>query len=220
MLLGFSYPVLAHIGILQRSRALMIAALGLLCLAMLMPALARLRMAAWLALLPLIGAGILLHRAATPSLPLYIAPVLVPAFMAWVFGQTLSSGRTPLIAQLVRAMHAVGEAPEDPAVWNYARRLTWVWTVMFLSIASLNFLLALFCKPEGLLLVSGIHPPFTIPQQWWSSFANVIGYLLVGVFFLLEYTYRRYRFPNQPYRNLYEFLRQVMRAMPRLVRPS
>lgn len=220
MVLGFSYPLLAHLAVIQDSRALTLTALGMLCLAMLLPALANGRWLAWLALLPLALTGQALYGAQAPSLSLYPAPILVPAFMAWVFGQTLTPTRTPLIAQLVQAMHASGDAPSDPAVWRYARRLTWVWTWLFVGISLANFVLGLLAEPEGLLLASGIEPPVTVPQRWWSLFANLIGYALVAAFFVAEYAYRRHRFPDQPYRNLYEFLRQVMRAMPRLVRPG
>ena len=44
-------------------------------------------------------------------LPLYLPPVLVPAFLAWVFGQTLLPGRTPLIEQLVHVLHAPDAVP-------------------------------------------------------------------------------------------------------------
>jgi hypothetical protein len=57
----------------------------------------------------------------------------------------------------------------------------------------------------------------TVPEEWWSLFANMIGYLLVAAFFLIEYAYRRHRFPRQPYRNMLEFFLKVFAAMPRLV---
>ena len=59
-----------------------------------------------------------------------------------------------------------------------------------------------------------------MPWEWWSLFANVIGYLLVAALFLIEYAYRRQRFPRQPYRNLLEFFLQVLAVMPRLADPE
>jgi hypothetical protein len=56
-----------------------------------------------------------------------------------------------------------------------------------------------------------------VPLGWWSLFANLIGYLLVAAFFLIEYAYRGRRFPQQPYRNLFDFLRRMLAALPELV---
>lgn len=156
-------------------------------------------------------------RVATPVMLLYVAPVLAPTFLAWFFGHTLSSGRTPFIAQLVHIMHQ-GREPPEPAVWPYARSLTRAWTLFFITLASINLTLAALAEPHGLLLSAGVRPPFSVPQYWWSLFANVIAYLAVAAFFVIEYAYRRRRFPEQPFRNLYDFLQQVAAVMPRLLR--
>ena len=79
-----------------------------------------------------------LSQARIPELPLYAPPVLVPAFMGWLFGQTLLPGRTPLIAQLIRHMHSSGEREPEPDVWRYARTLTQVWTLLFITLATVN----------------------------------------------------------------------------------
>jgi uncharacterized membrane protein len=216
-LLAFAYPVVAHLAVVRGSITLIVAAIALLTAVALLPALARGSASAWLSL-PVLGALLWsLSRSTHPVLPLYIAPVLVPAFMAWVFGHSLQAGQTPLIAQLIRVLHPPGEEPEA-AVWPYARTLTLSWTVLFVSLGATNLLLATLAEPDGLLLAAGISPPVTVPQEWWSLFANLIGYLLVAAFFLVEYAYRRHRFPQQPYRNLFDFLQRMLAAMPQLVR--
>ena len=214
---ALAYPIAAHLAIARGSLAWIIVAIALLATTVLLPGLLHGRLLAWLCA-PSIAVGCwLLVQASTPTLALYVAPVLVPAFLAWVFGHTLLAGRTPLIAQFVRLLHERGDEPE-PAVWPYARRLTQVWTVFFLGLASTNLLLAALADPDGLLLAAGIRPPITVPQYWWSLFANFIGYLLVAAFFMIEYAYRRRRFPQQPFRSLYDFMRQMSAAMPALLR--
>jgi len=214
--LALAYPVLAHAAIAGHSVALAVAAIATLAAAALLPALARGRVAAWLAA-PLIAfACWRLSQARIPELPLYAPPVLVPAFMAWLFGQTLLPGRTPLIAQLIRHLHSDSEREPEPDVWRYARALTQVWTLVFIAIATANLVLAAVASPDGLLLAAGITPPFTAPQEWWSLFANVLGYLIVAALFVIEYAWRRHRFPEQPYRNMFDFLRRMAAAMPRL----
>ena len=172
---------------------------------------------AWVCVPVIVAALWALQRTSNPVLALYLAPVIVPSFMAWVFGHTLMAGETPLIAQFVRVLHSHAEPPEE-SVWRYARRLTLVWTMFFVALSLTNLTLATFADPDGLLLANGIRPPITVPQDWWSMFANVIGYVLVALFLVIEYAYRRHRFPQQPFRNFYDFLRQASAAMPKLMK--
>jgi uncharacterized membrane protein len=195
----------------------MVAALALLASSMLLPALLRGNWVAWVCL-PFIAGGLwAIQHSVSPVLALYIAPIIGPSFMAWVFGHTLMPGETPLIEQFVRIMHSEAEPP-DESVWPYARRLTSVWTMLFVALALTNLTLAALAEPDGLLLANGIQPPFTVPQEWWSLFANILDYILVAVFFMIEYAYRRRRFPRQPFRNFYDFLKQAGAAMPKLMK--
>jgi uncharacterized membrane protein len=216
--LSFAYPVLAHFAIARNSAGLTIAALTLLAAISLLPGLARGAAAAWLAV-PLLGAAYWwLSGIESPAVPLYVPPIIVPAFFAYVFGNTLLSGRTPLISQLIRLLHAPGDEEPEDAVWAYARRLTAAWTALFVTLVTFNLLLAALAEPDGLLLSSGIEPPLTVSHELWSLFTNLIEYLVVAAFFLIEYAYRRQRFPRQPYRNMFDFIRRMLAAMPRLRR--
>jgi hypothetical protein len=84
--------------------------------------------------------------------------------------------------------------------------------------AAANTVLALIASPQGLLLAAGFTPPVTVPLEVWSLFANVLNYLIVGAFFVLEYGYRRRRFPQQPYRHIFDFLRRAGAAGPAVLR--
>lgn len=213
--LVLAYPLVAHFGVIQNSVTLIAIALGLLIVLPMAPALGRGSVIAWLVLLPVVAALWWLSRSTHGTLPLYIAPVLVPGFMAVVFGSTLLAGQVPLIEQLIRIMEP-NEQPE-PDVLAYADQLTRAWTLFFVTLALTNLVLGLLAEPDGMLLAAGITPPVTVPELWWSLVANLIGYLLVAAFFLIEYAYRRHRFPRQPYRNMLDFFLKVLAAMPRLV---
>jgi uncharacterized membrane protein len=216
--LSFAYPVLAHFAIARNSAGLTIAALTLLAAVSLLPGLARGALRAWLAV-PLVGAASWwLSSVEQPVLALYLPPIVVPAFLAGVFGNTLRSGRTPLISQLIRLLQAPGDDEPESAVWVYARRLTAAWTAMFVALATFNLLLAAFVEPDGLLRASGIEPGIALSHEVWSLFTNLLEYLLVAAFFVIEYAYRRQRFPRQPYRNMFDFLRRMVAAMPRITR--
>jgi uncharacterized membrane protein len=218
--LALAYPLVAHFAVIHNSVTLIAIALGLLIVVPMLPALGQRSLAAWLAVPPIVAGLWWLSRSTHATLPLYIAPILVPGFMAGVFGSTLLAGQMPLIERLIRIMmepdpeHATGPEPE---VQDYARKLTLCWTLFFIALCTVNLVLGLLAEPGGLLLTSGVTPPVTVPQEWWSLFANVIGYLLVAAFFLIEYAYRSHRFPRQPYRNMLDFFLRVLAAMPRLV---
>ncbi|MET0533224.1 MAG: hypothetical protein ABW171_03280 [Steroidobacter sp.] len=216
--LAFAYPLVAHFAVVRNSMALLVAALALLIVLPLLPALIRGSVVAWIAALPIAAGLWWISRSTHATLPLYIAPILVPGFMAGVFGSSLMKGQTPVIEQMIRIMEPGdhGGVPEQ-TVWAYARALTRGWTILFVAIAATNLILGLLAEPEGLLRVAGITPPVAVPETVWSLFANVIGYLLVAAFFVIEYAYRRQRFPRQPYRNLLDFFWRVLAAMPRLV---
>jgi uncharacterized membrane protein len=214
--LSVAYPVLAHFAIARNSAGLTIAAMTLLAAISLLPGLARGAAAAWIAV-PLIAVAYWWLSGVDQALPLYLPPIIVPAFLAYMFGNTLRPGRTPLISQLIRVLYAPGEEPE-PAVWSYARRLTAAWTALFVALAAFNLLLAALAEPDGLLRAGGIDPPFPVSHELWSLFTNLLDYLIVAAFFVIEYAYRRQRFPRQPYRNMFDFLRRTAAAMPRIRR--
>ncbi len=219
-LLALAYPVLAHLSVARSSIALAVVAMLILAAAVLAPRMLHGSTGAWWAAGLTVLGGWLLVRSPWPQLPLFAPPILVPAFMAWFFGRTLTSGRTPLIAQLIEHMHLQAERAPSPEVWAYARRLTGLWTALFTFIAIVNFVLALLAEPNGLLLAGGVRPWITVPQTWWSWFAHAIDCGLIAALFVIEYAWRRIRFPDQPYRNVFDFLRRMASAMPAvLARP-
>lgn len=217
--LALAYPVTAYVAVARHSFSLTLVAMALLAAAVLVPSLIRGRPAAWIALPCVAGCLWLLARSQIQLLPLYAPPVLIPAFLAWVFGHTLARDQTPLIAQLVRLLHPPGD-PIDDTVWPYARRLTLVWALLLAAIAAVNLLLALLVVPDGVLMAAGVTPLLPVSQAVWSLFANLIGYLLIAGFFVTEYVYRRRRFPQQPYRNFLDFMRRMIAASPELLKSS
>src|SRR5262245_42598209 len=84
--LSLTYPVLAHFAAARNSAGLTVAALVLLAAISLLPGLARGAVAAWVTV-PLVAAVCWwLSGIEQPLLPLYLPPILVPAFLACVFG--------------------------------------------------------------------------------------------------------------------------------------
>jgi len=128
---------------------------------------------------------------AAPALLLYAPPVLINLALAIVFGNSLRAPREALITTFARMEHA--ELPADLAL--YTRRLTLVWTALFAAMAAVALALAL----AGSLAT-------------WSTFTNVVSYLLVAALFAGELAYRRRRFRQYRHATLFELVRNVRNA--------
>ena len=213
--LVIAYPVLAHWAVVSHSVAVTVASLAVLASLALVPRLAARSVVAWVLLPIVVIALALLGRGNIAWLPLYATPVCVNLFGAWIFGHTLAAGQVPLIERLARLMHEPDGISDEIA--RYARNVTLAWTVFLFSLAMLNLTLALLASPGGVLLMMGLQPPVTVSVETWSLFANFLNYVLAGVFFLAEYIYRQRKFPDQPYRNLIDFLQRARRVGPRVM---
>lgn len=112
------------------------------------------------------------HLVALPSVALNLVA-------AAVFAVTLTRGRTPLIHAI--AANAIGRDAIDARFARYLRRLTAAWAIFFLLLAIASALLAL-----------------AAPFEWWSLFANVLSWPLIGLMFTAEYAYRRVVHPDLP----------------------
>jgi uncharacterized membrane protein len=214
--LAISYPLVAHLAAARSSASLAVVSLVVLAAIVLLPALARGSVLGWFSALA-VGIGISWVAGKDVAwLPMYAPPVVLTFLMAWTFGRSLAPGDVPLIERMARLMHAPGEQI-DPAIPVYARRLTLGWTVLLAMLGTINLLLALCATPHGILLWLGVPPPVSVPREIWSLFANVLNYVIVGIFFLIEYGYRRYRFPQQPYANMLDFIRRALAVGPRVI---
>ena len=218
VLLGLSYPVLAHIAVLSGQPALIAGSAGLLVLLILWRPLRHGHPWAWAVFIASVAGLHALSASGAAALPLFVPPVLIPAFMAWVFGHTLLDDRVPLIERIIRALHEPDE-DLDPAITRYAHRLTAIWTALFVALATVNLALALCASPGGLLLAAGIQPAVSVPLETWSLFANVLDYVFVGALFVGEYAWRQRVFPRQRYRNIFDFTQRVAR-LAALFRPA
>lgn len=206
--LGLSYPFLAHVASLRDSGALAAAALGAIVLMVLAEGLLHGRARAWLALVAAAAGLAVLARSPHAQLPLLLMPVLFIALVATWFGRSLRAGRVPLITRIVAALERRPAQELAPELRGYTRGLTLAWAVLLGLLAACNLVLALLAVPGGLLAHFGIDPPVAVGEAQWSWFANGLNYGLVGGFFVLEYLYRKRRFPGR-YRNFVDFLRRM-----------
>ena len=123
--------------------------------------------------------AVLLPLAAWEQPVLLNAPILLPLvinlFLLFQFGRTLLPGCEPLIVRYCRI--ALGTVPAD--VQRYARRLTTLWSAVFLFMAVECAVLAEFSSVET-----------------WSLFANVLNYIIIVALFVGEHAVRSLVFPQ------------------------
>jgi uncharacterized membrane protein len=209
--------LLAHLAVESASPALAAAGVALAAVVLLAPGLARGNLAAWTAAVTIVSVFAIAASRRWIWLSLYLPPVLGDVFGAWLFGHTLLSGRIPLIERLVRRLHGAPDRPLDPAITRYARSLTFAWALLFGLLGATGLALALFAVPNGVLILLGFTPPVSVPQTAWSWFANVAAYGIAAGFFVLEYAYRKMRFPHQPQNSFLEFVRALLAIAPSLI---
>ena len=134
----------------------------------------------WLRAAPaaLVAAGVLAFSlwlaVRFPGLLLYAPPIVINLAFCAFFARTLRGGSEPLVSRFACAARG-GQLPPDLA--RYTRNLTRAWAGFFILMAVISLTLAV-----------------TGPLAAWSLFTNILNYLLVVVFFILEYLYRRVRY--------------------------
>jgi uncharacterized membrane protein len=211
--LALAYPLLAHIASARQAPVLAAIALADIALIVLLEPLLPRRAGAWALLAAIAIALWWLARTPYALLPLLLVPVAFVALVAWGFGRTLRAGRVPLIGRIVAALDGIPHAALAPDLRAYARSLTLAWTLLLATLASCNLALALLAVPGGLLASIGVAAPVAVSEAQWSWFANISDYGIVGGFMLLEYAYRKRRFPGR-YHSFLDFLRKMARLGP------
>jgi uncharacterized membrane protein len=119
--------------------------------------------------------------------------------LAWVFGRTLRGAVTPLVERFARMEHTNGVPAE---LVPYARRLTLIWTVLFVLLAIGTIVLAVTTTTEVL-----------------SLFTNIVSWLLITILYFAEYAYRQWwAFPHVPHHNPMRVAMDIARNAPQLLR--
>ena len=185
-----------HVAVMRPTPLLEWLALASLAFVPLSIALIGLRPRAWAGFVVLCAGAWWLVDAGGGRPLLYLPSVLIPATLAWFFGCTLLAGRQPLIAAV-----ALAARPGTPSyLLDYSRRLTQLWTGIFLAMTLWDASLAVYA-----------------PRGAWTFMANCGNYLLIGATIGLEYLYRRRRFRDYEHPGFAEYLKIVVRADPRRI---
>lgn len=209
LLLALAYSPLAHWANASGRSDLAVIAAIVLVLMLLVEPMVRLRWWAWGLMAGSAALLLSLWRSPHALLLLTAPPVVFTGWVAWFFARSLRAGRTPLITRIVQGLYAQAGQALTSAQLRYTRRLTACWAGLLLLMTGFNLLLGLCAVPGGVLAQLGRTPPLAVPDEQASLFANLLGYGVIGGFFIGEYVLRARWFPQRPYRNLVDFIRQL-----------
>ncbi|MEO7063648.1 MAG: hypothetical protein ABI082_07765 [Dokdonella sp.] len=138
-----------------------------------------------------------------------VLPVVLNAAFCSVFASSLVRGATPLIARLIEAIEGRARLTL-PRVAGYARALTWTWAILLGAQAVLLAWLA------TLDLGTSVHAGLS--DSSWLWYLHFGGFALVPAFLIVEYAFRRWWLRHIPHAPLPQFLVQLARSWPALVR--
>jgi uncharacterized membrane protein len=175
ILLGIAYPVLIYLAVsMAQPRTVAFAALILIAVRLAFTSPGKLIDYARAFGLPVLAVALILAAAAVWNSPtsLLLTPALVSFALLAVFARSLVRG-PPMVERFARLQV---DDPTDAEI-RYCRRVTIVWCVFFLA----NALTAAWLAVAGDLEI-------------WTLYTGFFSYVLVGVVFASEFTYRHWRF--------------------------
>ena len=205
------YVILVLLAWFTGSDALSALCVVVLVSAVLASALRRKSRGAWMAWLVIVGGVAVLTFNGHGRTALDLVPLAVNLGLAFLFGISLTEGHTPLIARAIIAIEGA-ERLELPRVDTYARMLTLAWALLFGIQAILFILLMGWWLPQLAIDSRAYH--------WAMMWLHVGGYLLPGLFMVVEYGFRRWYLSHIPHVPARQFLQQLVRNWPQLLRDS
>lgn len=189
--LFIAYLLLVHLGIVFEMPILQWLALQTLFAAILLAPLKAGRLVFWWAWACFAALTAVINSVGDGIYALYLPPLALTGLACAAFARSLRAGAVPLITQIATAVHG----PPNPALARHTRQVTQLWVVVL----ALLFLITL------LLTLSG-------RRTWWSVFTNAGSYLVMGLLFVGEFVYRRWRFPEHDRDGFIGHLRRVARS--------
>ncbi|MFL0809891.1 MAG: hypothetical protein K6L76_05700 [Agarilytica sp.] len=190
-LLVLSYPVLAHLGVVLAQPLLMPLAIVFLAAGVLFSGLKSGNWVTWLILFIVAVFASVMQWFHSAIFIMYIPLVFVPLLIGWGFARTLLPGQVPLVTE-------IGEKARGPlseSMRRYTRVVTQMWAVCLISMAVWGLLLAIFGH-----------------ETVWVTFTGMLNYMIVGILFVGEFVYRKFRFKDHDHPKFHDYLKIVFRS--------
>lgn len=186
-----AYPLCVHYAVTTANAEAQLLALVLLAAGISYPGIKQNSGFAWGILLLVSLLALLVSYFDLTLYVLYLPPVILPLLLWSVFFRSLLDGQTPLTTQIGEGVHG----RFGPEMREYSRRVTRAWALFFVALTVWSAVLPLIASDE-----------------LWSWFTSFINYLLVGVLFVSEYFYRKWRFRDFNHLAFWQYLQVIARA--------
>lgn len=185
------YPLLIHLSIVLQHPGYRVLALVLLVAGLLYKSLAQGKIIPWLFLTSISVIALLIHRYYHGMLVFHLPPIIIPALIAGIFIKSLLPGNEALITGIAEK----ARGPLNAKMRKYTRLVTLLWALLLISMTVLALLASWFAS------------------AWlWSIYTNFISYLMLLIFFIGEYLYRRIRFKDHDHPGFRQYIEIVRRA--------
>lgn len=122
---------------------------------------------------------------------LALPPILINAGLMILFGRTLRRGSVPMISRFA----AIWRGTLDARTRHYTLRATQAWVIFFALMTLESVLLALFASPPV-----------------WSLFTQLLNYLFVMLFFVIEYAVRLHVLSHLEHPGFSPFVRRLLKV--------
>ena len=185
------YPFFAHLAIALEQPLLKLLALALLTAGILYKGLINKQKKVWLIFLSVICIMLLVTQTNQWFYAFYIPPILLPAIIASVFFISLGPDKEPLITDIGEK----ARGPLSPELRSYTRRLTQLWAYLLTAMAIWSALL-----------------PWLASIWLWSIVTNFVNYIIVALFFVVEFFIRKKRFKEHRHPNFKQYLNIVLNS--------
>jgi uncharacterized membrane protein len=191
LLLLLCYPLCVHFAVVTQTAALQVVAIVCLAAGIQYSGLRQGNVFAWGVLLGVALVSFWLASVDLARYVLYVPPIIIPLLIWSGFMRTLLPGQVPLVTAIGVQTH--GQLP--PEIERYTRRVTVFWAVFL-----------------AMLTLWAAVLPGLVSTTVWSLFSNFLNYALVGLLFLAEFIYRRWRFSDFEQPSLRQYLNIVFQS--------
>lgn len=156
-----------------------------------LPGLVRLRLIPWLLFLSIASLLMAADYYGWSVTLLKLPPLFVLCVIGGVFWYSLLPGNTPLVTNIGEK----ARGPLSPELRRYTLWVTRFWALVLAAQLTVTLMLSL----------AG-------PLWLWALVANVANLIVVAILFVLEFLFRRHRFPGHNHPNFVDYIKIVVNS--------
>lgn len=179
------YPLFIHLSVQFEEPWLRAPAVFLLAAGILYKRLLNREKGAWSIFVGIVLLTVAITLTSPSKYLFYLPPVALPGLIGAVFIRSLLPGNQPLVTAIGERVR--GELGEQ--MRRYTKNVTVVWAVLLVAMTLWSALL-----------------PWLVGDWLWSIMTNFVNYILIGVLFVGEFTWRKLRFRDHVHPSFKDYM--------------